>query len=103
MVVLLYQNNGEQYEDYAEWVSKVYDVKMPKAEIEKCEKDPDYLDKTYRAWFKYYIWLELNITVNPHWIETIMKDSIVKSKKLFNEIKRENTLSRKLLSYQRTW
>lgn len=81
IVLVVEDDNGEQYEDYQRWVDRTYIVNTNKTG-EQIETE----------WKKHVadVMLENNITVNPHYINTIMSGSKVRNKKLHKKIIKEN-------------
>jgi len=80
MILLIEEDNGEQYEDYHKWVARAYDIAT--------DCTADELDK---AWKKEVaeIMLRHNIIVNPNYLN-IMEVSKIKNNKLHKKILKEN-------------
>ena len=82
MLILIEADNGEQYEDYQNWIEKVYDI--PNHTNESLQKD--YLDFIQKEMLK------SNIIVNPYYPRSIMIDSICQDKKLHRKILYKNNI-----------
>lgn len=81
MIVLIKDNNGEAWEDYRDWVSKVYEV----------DTDNEFLEKAYNEWFAKGVLEAHNITVNPNWVNNIMTNSKCKNKSILKKYIKQNT------------
>lgn len=80
IVLVVTIDNGAQYDEYQEWIDRVYLVHTD-----------DDLEQVELEW-KADVVTEMTkneITVNPHWLN-IMEYSVVKNKKLYKKILDDN-------------
>lgn len=74
MLIIIFKNNVEQWDDYYEWIHSIYDVKT--------ELSGDQLKIAYNAFMTNHM-VSLGIEVNPHYPKTILTDSYnTKNKKI---------------------
>jgi hypothetical protein len=79
MLILIEQNNGEQWEDYQHWIDRVYDIPEISSEIVQ-EKFSNFLVEKM---------MEANITINPHYFN-MMEYSVCKNKSIYKQIMKQH-------------
>lgn len=72
MILLVKDDNGEQWEDYDSWVESVYDIQTDKTADQLHDEWKQHVAKAMA---------DQGITVNPTWVHQIMEDTTVKKVK----------------------